>query len=234
MQIFPAARCPGKSEGPAASPHRHCEGRLPRGNLRHDVSVRLAPINIVRPGFSMLIYISAHPTAVPEIATPLLRLAMTERDGGWSRFAGSAVVIAERTAERHEGRSLHWFVPVGRAALPPPGRYDDRPVKTEGPVLRPPPSLRAAKAAWQSPPPQSDALKCRLTWKTRMFDVNRCIQDGYMVLEIATPWRARNDRGGRWLVPFRRSGVIIDGVYRFQNSFPRGWCSRITATMQRF
>ena len=26
-----------------------------------------------------------------------------------------------------------------------------------------------------------------------MFDVNRCIQGGYMVLEIATPWRARND-----------------------------------------
>ena len=77
----------------------------------------------------MLIYISAHPTAVLEIATPLLRLAMTERDGGWSRFAGSAVVISDRTAERHEGRSLHWFVLVGRAALPPPTAFDDRHAK---------------------------------------------------------------------------------------------------------
>ena len=47
----------------------------------------------------MLIYISAHPTAVLEIATPY-GLAMTAEDGGWSRFAESAVVIAERTAER--------------------------------------------------------------------------------------------------------------------------------------
>ena len=47
-----------------------------------------------------------------------------------------------------------------------------------------------------------------------MYYVNQCIQDGYMVLEIATPLRARNDGGGRWLVPFRRGGVIIDGAYR--------------------
>ena len=85
--------------GPATKLPRHCEGRSPRGNLRHDVSVRLAPINIVHPGFSMLICISARPTAVLEIATPY-GLAMTAEEGGWSRFAGSAVVIAERTAER--------------------------------------------------------------------------------------------------------------------------------------
>ena len=39
---------------------------------------------------------------------------------------------------------------------------------------------------WQSPPPQLDALKCRLTSKFWMYDVNWCIQWGCMVQEIAT------------------------------------------------
>ena len=34
----------------------------------------------------MLIYLSAHPTVAVEIATPLLRLAMTEVDGSWSFY----------------------------------------------------------------------------------------------------------------------------------------------------
>ena len=48
-------------------------------------------------------------------------LAMTEVDGGWSHCAGGAVVIAERTAERHGGRSLHFLYRRGR----PPGRPTD-------------------------------------------------------------------------------------------------------------
>ena len=36
---------------------------------------------------------------VLEIATPY-GLAMTEVDGGWSRFAGGAVFISDCTAER--------------------------------------------------------------------------------------------------------------------------------------
>ena len=44
---------------------------------------------------------------VLEIATALTGLAMTAVDGSWSRFAGSAVVIPDRTAEWHGGRSLH-------------------------------------------------------------------------------------------------------------------------------
>ena len=53
--------------GPGNHNHRHCEP-VGRGNLLHHVSARMAPINIVYPGFSMLIYIPAHPTAAVEIA----------------------------------------------------------------------------------------------------------------------------------------------------------------------
>ena len=35
----------------------------------------------------MLTYLSAYPTAAVEIATPLLRLAMTAVIGGWFHFA---------------------------------------------------------------------------------------------------------------------------------------------------
>ena len=47
---------------------------------------------------------------VQEIATAC-GLAMTEVDDGWSRFAGSAAVVPDHTAERHGGRSLH-IIPV--------------------------------------------------------------------------------------------------------------------------
>ena len=47
---------------------------------------------------------------VQEIATAC-GLAMTEVDDGWSHFAGDAVVVPDRTAERHRGRSLH-ILPV--------------------------------------------------------------------------------------------------------------------------
>ena len=49
---------------------------------------------------------------VPEIATALTGLAMTVGDSGWSRFAGDAVVVPGHTAERHEGRSLHYKTKV--------------------------------------------------------------------------------------------------------------------------
>ena len=49
---------------------------------------------------------------VPEIATALTGLAMTVGDSGWSHFAGSAVVVPGHTAERHEGRSLHYKTKV--------------------------------------------------------------------------------------------------------------------------
>ena len=49
---------------------------------------------------------------------------MTEVDGGWSRFAG--VQWSSQSVPRNgHDRSLHWFVLVGRAALPPPIRLDD-------------------------------------------------------------------------------------------------------------
>ena len=44
---------------------------------------------------------------VLKIATGLTPLAMTVVVVTWSRFAGGAVVIPDRTAERHGGRSLH-------------------------------------------------------------------------------------------------------------------------------
>ena len=81
--------------------------RAKRGNLRHHVSHTVAPINIVHPGFSMLIYISAHLTAAVEIATAF-GLAMTVEDDSWSRFAGGAAIFPNRTAERHGGRSLRY------------------------------------------------------------------------------------------------------------------------------
>ena len=76
-------RRPSGETGPGNHNRRHCEGREPRGNLLHHVSTTMAPINIVHPGFSMLISLSPHPTAAVEIATAF-GLAMTEVDGGWS------------------------------------------------------------------------------------------------------------------------------------------------------
>ena len=66
---------------------------------------------------------------VQEIATGLTPLAMTVVVVTLSHFAGGAVVIPDRTAERHGGRSLHWDIgqhnTVGRAASPPPIMLDD-------------------------------------------------------------------------------------------------------------
>ena len=50
---------------------------------------------------------------VQEIATAC-GLAMTAVDGGWSLCAGSAAVVQKRTAERHGGRSLHWYAKIVR------------------------------------------------------------------------------------------------------------------------
>ena len=52
---------------------------------------------------------------VQEIATAC-GLAMTAVDGGWFLCAGRAVVVPERTAERHGGRSLH-VIPVSPPSL---------------------------------------------------------------------------------------------------------------------
>ena len=61
---------------------------------------------------------------VPEIATGLAPLAMTEGDGGWSRFAVGAVIITDCTAERHGGRSLQ------RKKSPDSGESGDFPLKS--------------------------------------------------------------------------------------------------------
>ena len=71
-----------------------------RGNLQHHVFLPVAPINIVYPKYSMLTYISAHPTAAVEIATALTGLAMTVVVVTWSRFAGGAAFFCGCTAER--------------------------------------------------------------------------------------------------------------------------------------
>ena len=78
--------CTSGERGPAIVLHRHCEAEG-RGNLQHYASKPIAPINIVYPQFSMLTYLSAYPTAAVEIATPLLRLAMTEVGGGWTFYS---------------------------------------------------------------------------------------------------------------------------------------------------
>ena len=59
--------------GPGNHNHRHCEARQGRGNLLYHVATPIAPINIVHLKFSMLTYISAHPTSAVEIATPSAR-----------------------------------------------------------------------------------------------------------------------------------------------------------------
>ena len=92
-------RPPSIIEGPPSVHLRHCEPQKRRGNLQQDGSVWLAPINIVYPGFSMLILRSSHPAAAMEIATPY-GLAMTMGDGNWSRFAGMRRSLTMCTAER--------------------------------------------------------------------------------------------------------------------------------------
>ena len=74
-----------RRNGTSHRPPLSLRGAKPRGNLLHHVSTTMASINIVHPGFSMLISLSPHPTAAVEIATAF-GLAMTEVDGGWSFY----------------------------------------------------------------------------------------------------------------------------------------------------
>ena len=97
----------GKIEGPAVVHHRHCEGASATVAIS-TAAVGCAGmyINIENPGYTMLIGAIRSIHGAGDCHAPV-GLAMTVEDGGWSRFAGSAVVGPNRTEERHRGRSLH-------------------------------------------------------------------------------------------------------------------------------
>ena len=124
-----------------------------RGNLQHHVSHTVAPINIVHPGFSMLISLSAHPTPAVEIATPSARNDMVIGGGSfyfawaiigtWSAGAMPPALRVKDDAEKME-KSRERSLTVPRYGLPKLPH-----LRRNGTRHRPPLSLRARRA-WQS------------------------------------------------------------------------------------